>query len=143
MAYRLGKHSKRELKRVHPGIVAIVKRAIKITEVDFIVFDGFRTKQEQRKLVLKGVSKTNNSFHRYGLAVDLVPINSKGHPDWSMTSAFREINRAVKVAMNEENMTMIDNGQDLWGWDAAHWQLHIASGADGRAVYRNKKDIGF
>lgn len=71
--YRLGKKSKEELKDVNPSLVAVVERAIEITEQDFTVIDGIRTSAEQQALVDSGASQTLNSRHLDGCAVDLAP----------------------------------------------------------------------
>ena len=54
--------------------VAVVKRAIQITRTDFTVIEGVRTKERQKELLYKGVSKTMNSRHITGHAVDIVPV---------------------------------------------------------------------
>lgn len=87
--YQLGRKSLRELEGVHPDLVAVVQRAIEITEQDFTVFDGFRTEAEQRQNIRNGVSWTMKSKHlpqasAGGMvtAVDLVPW-IEGRPVWS------------------------------------------------------------
>lgn len=88
MTYSLGKASLAELEGVHPKLVAVVKRAIKLTAQDFSVHDGLRTLAEQKRYVATGVSQTLNSMHRtqadgFGHAVDLVPyINGKLRWEW-------------------------------------------------------------
>ena len=80
---KLGKHSKSELVGVNDDLVAIVEKAIEITEQDFTVHDGIRTLKEQTELVRLGASKTMNSRHLTGHAVDLVPyINGKLRWEW-------------------------------------------------------------
>ena len=51
MAYQLGKRSLQNLSGVHPDMVAVVKRAIEITEKDFTVIEGIRNINRQRELV--------------------------------------------------------------------------------------------
>lgn len=70
----LGERSLKNLEGVHPDLVAVVKRAIQITRTDFTVIEGVRTKERQKELVRKGVSKTMNSRHLTGHAVDIVPV---------------------------------------------------------------------
>lgn len=83
MGFKLGTKSLRELKGVHPDLVKVVKRAIELTPQDFSVHDGIRTLEEQKELVSRGVSKTLNSRHISGHAVDLVPyINGKLRWEW-------------------------------------------------------------
>jgi len=70
----LGERSLKNLVGVHPDLVAVVKRAIQISRTDFTVIEGVRTKERQKELVRKGASKTMNSRHISGHAVDIVPV---------------------------------------------------------------------
>ncbi len=112
MTYILGKGSRRELKGVHPKLVKVVRRAIKITEQDFTVVDGLRTFAEQEEYVRTGVSWTLKSMHlpqkdKYGHAVDLVPyINGKVR--WELGPCY-VIARAVRQAAKDEGVPI------LWG----------------------------
>lgn len=73
---------------MHPDLVSLVERAIRLTPVDFSVHDGLRTLEEQQEYVRRGVSQTINSRHLpgndgLGHAVDLVPyINGKLRWEW-------------------------------------------------------------
>jgi peptidoglycan LD-endopeptidase CwlK len=97
--FKLGIHSMKELKGVHQDLVAVVERAIQLTVQDFAVHDGIRTMVEQKKFVANGVSKTLDSRHLTGHAVDLVPFVN-GELRWEMTPIFH-IADAVRVAANE------------------------------------------
>ena len=96
MAYRLGQRSMQNLSGVHPDLVAVVKRAIEITEQDFSVIEGVRNIERQRQLVAKGASKTMNSRHLTGHAVDLAPYPLSW--DWEY---FYPIADAMKQAAEE------------------------------------------
>lgn len=116
MTYRLGTGSRRELVGVHPRLVAVVERAIALTNQDFTVHDGLRTEAEQREFVRRGVSKTMASKHmrqRDGLghAVDLVPYIG-GQLRWEWKPIFM-IAAAVRDAAEAEGVALI------WGgvWD--------------------------
>ncbi len=136
MSFRLSKRSLVELAGVHIMLVLAVKEAIKITEVDFMVLDGIRTPQEQRKLVTRGVSKTNNSYHLYGLAVDLVAFVD-GKPSWE-EKHYTEIEIAMKTVIKKHGLP-IEWGFDKWGWDMPHWQITKLAGVDARKVYDIRK----
>lgn len=97
-----------------------VTEAIKITDQDFMVFDGLRTQREQNKMVRAGVSKTNNSYHLYGLAVDLVAY-VEGKPSWDVKH-YAEIEKAMKMVIKKYELP-IEWGVDKWGWDSPHWQF--------------------
>ena len=109
--FKLGNESLKELEGVHPDLVAIVKRAIEITVQDFSVHDGIRTLDEQRQLVARGASKTLNSRHITGHAVDLVPYIS-GKLRWEWDPIY-DIAEAVRMAARERDVPI------RWGgaWD--------------------------
>jgi peptidoglycan L-alanyl-D-glutamate endopeptidase CwlK len=71
--------SKRSLKNldVHPDLKKVAHRALELlnnTDYDFIVTDGGRTVAEQKEFVRRGASKTMNSRHLGGFALDYVAI---------------------------------------------------------------------
>jgi len=141
--YKLSTSSMENLKGVHPDIIKVVKRAIKVTKRDFTVFEGMRTQSRQKYLVeVAKVSKTYNSFHLYGLAVDLVPIVN-GNMTWD-DKYFTDIHEAMEIAMAYEGFTL-HNGYDIWGWDHPHWQIKPSASNDynPRKFYAENKYKGF
>jgi len=109
--FKLGDHSRQELKGVHPKLVAIVERAIRITAQDFAVHDGIRTLAEQQRLVAAGASQTLDSRHISGHAVDLVPyVNGKLRWEWP---PIYRVADAVRIAARELDTPL------RWGgaWD--------------------------
>ncbi len=117
MSFRLGTKSEENLVGVDEGVVRVVRRAILITDVDFMVHDGLRTLEEQKKLVASGASRTLDSAHLTGHAVDLVPwVNGKLR--WEMPLC-NEIARAVREAAGREGVRLI------WGrvWDTELFEL--------------------
>lgn len=72
MAFKLSQRSLSRLEGVKPELVTVVKRAIELTTVDFGVTQGLRTIEQQREYVRTGKSKTMNSKHLTGDAVDVV-----------------------------------------------------------------------
>ncbi|MDD3452580.1 M15 family metallopeptidase [Sulfurimonas sp.] len=141
MSFFLGKQSLRELVGVHPYLAFAVMEAIKISKQDFMVLDGLRTQKEQEKLVARGVSKTNNSYHLYGLAVDLVAYVD-GKPSWE-EKYYTAIAEAMQSVIKRHNLP-IEWGYDKWGWDLPHWQIthDPVSGADMRKLYDARGFIG-
>ncbi len=118
--FKLSKKSQRELIGVHPVLAFAVMEAIKITDQDFMVFDGLRTQREQNKLVRSGRSKTKRSYHLYGLAVDLVAF-ADGKPSWDI-KYYADIAHAMKTVIKKYSLP-IEWGHELWGWDSPHWQM--------------------
>lgn len=125
MTFVLGAKSLAELSGVHPDLVRVVKRAIEITAVDFVVHDGIRTVEEQKRYVAEGVSKTMKSKHLEGRAVDLVPVIN-GKPRWEWPPIYR-VAEAMHKAADELGVALI------WGgvWDHRMDELPgIASGLE-------------
>jgi len=133
MTYALGAKSIAELQGVHPKLVAVVKRAIELTEQDFAVHDGLRTIEEQREYVRRGVSKTMNSMHMkqpdgFGHAFDLVPYIN-GQLRWEWKPIFH-VAVAVRLAAEELNTPL------TWGgvWDRSFLDLGVSPAAMEQAV---------
>lgn len=72
--FKLSQRSEERLTGVHSDLVRVVRRALELTEVDFSVIEGVRSIETQRKYVESGASKTMNSRHITGHAVDLYPV---------------------------------------------------------------------
>lgn len=117
MGYKLGERSLKNLEGVHPDLVAVVKRAIEITEQDFTVIEGLRSIERQRELVASGASRTMNSRHLTGHAVDIAPWPISW--DWQR---FYPIADAMKQAA-EELYIDLEWGGDWKFKDGPHWQL--------------------
>lgn len=118
MAYSLSFRSRQRLSGVHPDLVAVVKRAIEITEQDFSVLEGIRGIERQRQLVKEGKSKTLNSRHLTGHAVDLVPYPVSW--DWEY---FYPIADAMKAAAKELEVDLEWGGDWKSFPDGPHFQL--------------------
>jgi peptidoglycan L-alanyl-D-glutamate endopeptidase CwlK len=99
MTFKLSQRSLDRLDGVDERLVAVVKQAIQNTKVDFGVICGLRTMEEQRKLVDAGASKTMNSKHLEGNAVDLMAyIGSRG--SWEL-NLYDDIADAMAEAARE------------------------------------------
>lgn len=121
MSYQLGKRSLARLEGVHPDLVRVVKRAIEITEVDFTVLEGVRSLKRQKQLVAAGASKTMNSRHLTGHAVDLGAwVGGKVRWDWPL---YHKIAAAMKQAAKELDQPIEWGGDWRSFKDGPHWQL--------------------
>ncbi len=94
--FRFSQRSENNLKGVNSDLVNVIRRALEITPVDFIVIEGLRTQERQKELVAAGKSQTNNSRHLTGHAVDIIPVNTK----WKIEE-FKPLLKAVKQAADE------------------------------------------
>jgi peptidoglycan LD-endopeptidase CwlK len=104
MSFKLSQRSLDNLKGVDERLVAVVHHAITITKVDFGVICGLRTIEEQKGLVAKGASKTMNSKHLTGDAVDLMAfIGSRG--SWEL-NLYDDIADAMKLSAQREGVAV-------------------------------------
>lgn len=116
--YSLGRRSIENLKGVHPDLVDVVYRAIEITEQDFTVIEGLRSVERQKQLVAEGKSRTMNSRHLTGHAVDIAP--------WPISwewDKFYLIEDAMKEAASELDIPLEWGGDWTNFKDGPHWQL--------------------
>lgn len=119
MTFSLSQKSREKLVGVHPDLVRVVERAIQITSQDFKVLEGVRTLERQRRLVASGASRTMNSRHLTGKAVDLVPLPV----DWNDAAAFARVADAMKAAAQELKVEIEWGGDWKSFHDAPHFQL--------------------
>lgn len=121
MTFKLSKRSLSNLEGVHPDLVDVVKRAIEITPVDFTVIEGLRTEARQKKLFAEGASKTLNSRHLTGHAVDIVPFID-GDISWHWPHYY-PLAEAMKDAADELGVDIEWGGDWKRFKDGPHWQL--------------------
>lgn len=128
------KFSARSLKNltgIHPDLRAVIEHALQTSPVDFTVIEGLRTKERQVQLVASGASKTMNSRHITGHAVDLVPIgpNGKAAFDWPL---YHKLADAVKLAAKDLGVAIEWGGDWSTFKDGPHFELdrHIYPASD-------------
>lgn len=75
--FRLGTRSLQRLEGVHPDLMAVVQYAIRVSPIDFGITrtGGVRDVETQHRLMGNGASKTLNSRHLTGHAVDIAPLH--------------------------------------------------------------------
>ena len=119
--YRLSERSLTRLKGVHPHLVQVVEKAIQISKVDFAVIEGLRTVERQKELVASGASRTMNSRHITGHAVDLAPwIGGTIRWDWP---PFYDIADAMKTSARELGILIVWGGDWKTFKDGPHFEL--------------------
>lgn len=127
--YSLGRRSIENLKGVHPDLVEVVQRAIQITEQDFTVIEGLRSVERQRQLVKKKKSRTMNSRHLTGHAVDLAPFpfngdfDEDGIPNIEDWDQYYPIEDAMKQAARELGVPVEWGGDWKTFKDGPHFEL--------------------
>lgn len=119
--FKLSQKSLDRLSGVHPDLVAVVKRAIEITEVDFAVLEGVRSKARQEQLLKAGASQTMRSRHLTGHAVDLgAYVGGSVRWDWPL---YDKIALAMKAAALELQVAIEWGGDWKSFKDGPHFQL--------------------
>jgi peptidoglycan L-alanyl-D-glutamate endopeptidase CwlK len=126
------KYSARSLKNlngIHPDLRRVIDRALQDSPLDFVVIEGLRTKERQKQLLASGASKTLNSRHITGHAVDLVPIgpNGKAAFDWPL---YDKLGPAVKAAAEKEEVDLVWGGDWTSFKDGPHFELDRKTYAD-------------
>lgn len=120
MNFVLSARSRTRLTGVHPALTAVVERAIALTSVDFMVTEGLRTPKRQAELVRAGASRTLNSRHLTGHAVDLAAlVDGAVRWDWPL---YPRIAGAMKAAAAERGVALIWGG-DWRMRDGPHFEL--------------------
>ena len=129
MGFKLSQRSLGKLEGVDPSLVAVVKRAIELTKVDFGVVYGLRTLEEQKKLVAAGKSQTMKSKHLEGRAVDLMAyVDGKGC--WEL-NVYDDLCDAMKAAAEELGVAI------KWGaaWSEGDIRSYPGSAEDAMMAY--------
>jgi peptidoglycan L-alanyl-D-glutamate endopeptidase CwlK len=119
--FKLSQKSLDRLSGVHPDLVAVVKRAIEITEIDFAVLEGVRSVARQEQLFKVGASKTLKGRHLTGHAVDLgAYVGGSVRWDWPL---YHKIAIAMKAAADELQVAMQWGGDWKSFPDGPHFEL--------------------
>lgn len=115
------------LTAVHKDLCSVVDRAAELLDFDIVVTEGLRTIERQKKLVQLGASKTMNSRHLTGHAVDLAPfvdVDGDGKKelrwDWPL---HRKIAEAMKKSAESFRIPLEWGGDWLTFKDGPHFQL--------------------
>lgn len=121
MAFKFGSKSQKLLDGVHCDLRAVMMLAIARSPVDFSVIEGMRTLARQKQLMAAGATRTMNSRHLTGHAVDIAPyVNGKIRWDWPL---FHQIAPVVKEAAKELGISIEWGGDWKSFKDGPHWQL--------------------
>ena len=111
---------KARLTGVHPDLGAVVEAARQL--LPFIVVEGMRTRERQAQLVKAGASRTMDSRHLTGHAVDLAPtVAGKVRWDWPL---FFPMAKAVKDAAQARGVAIVWGGDWPRFRDGPHFELN-------------------
>jgi peptidoglycan L-alanyl-D-glutamate endopeptidase CwlK len=118
---KFGKNSKRTLAGVNPVLAKIAYRAIELSEIDFGVHEGVRSKERQAYLVKNGASRTMKSKHLTGDAIDVHALIN-GRISWE-GKHYAPIAAAFKKAAEECNVKLIWGGDWRSFPDLVHFEV--------------------
>jgi peptidoglycan L-alanyl-D-glutamate endopeptidase CwlK len=110
---------------LHSQLVAVLELAAsEFTGAEgWFISEGRRSLERQKELYAAGRTKTLQSRHLTGHAVDIYPISERPIPEMAPED-FDFINLAVRSAALKLQVPM-KHGID-WGWDAPHHELDAA-----------------
>lgn len=111
---------------VHPDLVKVIHRAFATytrqnPRLSFFVTEGLRTAERQRALVAAKASRTLNSRHLTGHAVDLaIKMDGELRWDWPL---YAELGRVVKQCAVEMGVPITWGGDWRSLRDGPHFEL--------------------
>lgn len=104
MPFKFGLKSKWRLQGVHPDLVRVAHLAIGRSEVDFAISEGLRSKARQAELYRAGASKTLDSRHLTGHAIDVVALVG-GQARWEF-DLYQRIAQAFRSAADDAGVVV-------------------------------------
>ena len=114
------------LEGVHADLADVITEAAR--RCRFRLTEGVRTRERQRVLVAQRKSKTLNSRHITGHAVDYIAINAQGIATYNAADMTRVAN-VIKAVAAEKGIPVVWGGDwksdpsDDIGWDSPHIEL--------------------
>jgi peptidoglycan L-alanyl-D-glutamate endopeptidase CwlK len=121
MTYSFGTRSQKRLEGVHPDLVRVMKLAISRSPIDFTIIEGLRTVEQQRRYFAAGATRTMNSRHLTGHAIDIAPyLDGQVRWDWPL---YHKIAPVVKAAAAELGVPITWGGDWRSFKDGPHWEL--------------------
>lgn len=121
MAFSFSPRSLERLKGVHPDLQKVAHLALELSPLDFGITEGVRSKERQQKLYDAGLSKTLNSRHLTGHAVDVVAYHD-GQVTWAWP-AYEIVAQAFEEAAARLSIPIVWGGSWRTFKDGPHFEL--------------------
>ena len=119
--FSFSKASLNKMNGVNSKLVILMKEAIKNSPYDFKITEGLRTVERQKELVKTGKSKTMNSYHLKGKAVDIaVLIDNKITWDFKY---YNEVANHIKEVAKRLGYVITWGGDWKTFKDGPHFQI--------------------
>lgn len=109
------------MRGVHPDLVRVIRRAFELAPDAFVITEGLRTIERQRELKAAGATRTLNSRHLTGHAVDVAClVDGKVRWDWPL---YERLSKTVKKAARELKVPIVWGGDWVTFKDGPHYEL--------------------
>lgn len=119
--WRFSINSEAQLKTVKPQLAAVMRRALELSPIDFRISEGKRSAERQALLFAHKATRTLNSRHLTGDAVDVAAVvGGQVRWDWPL---YGQIAAAVKLAARELNTKITWGGDWSKFKDGPHFEL--------------------
>jgi peptidoglycan L-alanyl-D-glutamate endopeptidase CwlK len=118
--------STRRMAGVDPRLVQLAKTAREISPIPFEITEGLRDRERQRYLVRTGKSRTMNSYHLRGKAIDFVAMPG-GKVSWDLKDYKTIVEKAFKPAAKKLGLTDVITYGLYWKSivDGPHVQIEV------------------
>jgi len=127
MGFLLTPRCEQRLVGVHADLVRVVRRAAEASNMRFVVLEGLRTKARQAQLLRQRATRTMNSRHLTGHAVDLAPlfdVDRDGDLDVSWHwPHYHQLAPQIKAVAAAEGVSISWGGDWRSFKDGPHWEL--------------------
>lgn len=112
---------------VHPDLLKLADAVLQAAPWPLRITEGMRTLERQKQLLAAKATKTLNSRHLTGHAIDVVPyidLDRDGKIETEELYNRRLFDILIPIAKKEAERLKIKTtfGYD-WGWDSPHWEL--------------------
>lgn len=120
-AFRFSQRSLTCLNGVHPDLRRLAHEALARSEVDFVVTEGMRSVTRQKHLFNAGATRTMNSRHLTGHAIDVAAwVHGTIRWDWPL---YDRISKAFKDASLNIDVPIVWGGDWESFKDGPHFEL--------------------
>ncbi len=146
--WSFSKNSERRLSTVHPDLQRVARLALALSDVDFGISEGIRSIDTQIVNVRKGASRTYNSRHLHGMAIDVIAYVD-GKVSWK-SWPYDEIKPVMFRAAAELGIQIRWGGdwdrdgvaKEKGEWDLVHFELPKPKYPDKPEVLAALRDRG-
>lgn len=119
--FKFSKRSLDNLQGVNGNLVDVAHKALELSEIDFVVTEGLRSIERQKQLVKDGKSKTMNSRHLTGHAIDVAAFVD-GAVSWDFEH-YERIADAFFKAAAELKVPIVWGGNWKTFKDGVHFEI--------------------